>query len=49
MTFVCKIKNGLKDLFNYVGLGQVRIAIKSPNIEALGPPNNSLACFGRQF
>jgi hypothetical protein len=38
-------KNDLRGLFNYVRLGQVRIAIKSPNIEALGPPINSLACF----
>jgi hypothetical protein len=39
----------LRGLFNPVRLGQVRIAIKSSKIEALGPPINSLGCFGRKF
>jgi hypothetical protein len=30
-------------------LGQVRIAIKSSKIEALGPPIDSLGCFGQKF
>jgi hypothetical protein len=36
-------------LFNLVSLGQVRITIKSSKIEALGPPIDSLGCFGQKF
>jgi len=39
----------LRGLFNPVRLGQVRIAIKSSKIKALGPPINLLGCFGRKF
>jgi hypothetical protein len=39
----------LRGLFNPVRLGQVRIAIKSSKIEALGPPINLLGSFGQKF
>jgi hypothetical protein len=39
----------LRGLFNPFRIGQVRIAIKSSKIEALGPPINSLGCFGQKF